>query len=190
MIIFSVDRYFDYMDLANTNIYVQWETPDGTKSATRIFMIDLSDPDKIRFAWPISNIITANPGAVKFSVRFFRTNEEKQMVYSLNTTEYSFNISRAHQNSLNFTNVEYQENLFDKVIINSMYADEGTSLPLAPSFLNKVNVYKTLKTADVEEADLTAVSEANLTDDSLILCAEANTLDAGELIYTWYYLSN
>ena len=190
MIIFSVDRYFDYMDLANTNIYVQWETPDGTKSATRIFMIDLSDSDKIRFAWPISNIITANPGAVKFSVRFFRTNEEKQMVYSLNTTEYSFNISRAHQNSLNFTNVEYQENLFDKVIINSMYADEGTSLPLAPSFLNKVNVYKTLKTADVEEADLTAVSEANLTDDSLILCAEANTLDAGELIYTWYYLSN
>jgi hypothetical protein len=58
MIVFSVDRYFDYMDLANTSIYVQWRLPDGTENATRIFMIDLSTPDKIRFAWPISDIIT------------------------------------------------------------------------------------------------------------------------------------
>lgn len=71
-IVFSVDRYFDYMDLANTNIYVQWKTPNGKEQATRIRMIDLSQPDMIRFGWPISDIVTKDPGTIKFSVRFFR----------------------------------------------------------------------------------------------------------------------
>ena len=31
-IIFIVDRYFDYMDLANTEIFVQWTLPENKKT--------------------------------------------------------------------------------------------------------------------------------------------------------------
>ena len=79
-IIFVTDRYFDYMDLANTEIYVQWTIPENKKTgvaeyngATRVEMIDLeTEPGKIKFAWPLNDKITEFPGTVKFSVRFFR----------------------------------------------------------------------------------------------------------------------
>lgn len=193
-IIFSVDRYFDYMDLANTNIYVQWQNAAGEKSATRIFMIDLDTPDKIRFAWPISNAITKEFGKIYFSVRFFRINEQDKMVYSLNTTEYSFNIAEAHQDSLNLDEYEEQAGLFNNVVINSMFADKGISLPQPPSFIDVTSLFKVNKDMtdgeDITQEDLIPVTEANLTNDTLTLFAEANTIDNGDLIYTWYYLDN
>lgn len=194
-IIFSVDRYFDYMDLANTNIYVQWQNAAGEKSATRIFMIDLDTPDKIRFAWPISDAITKQFGKIHFSVRFFRINEQDKMIYSLNTTEYSFNIAPAHQESLNLDEYEEQAGLFNNVIINSLFADKGISLPQPPSFIDVTSLFKIDETEIVEGEDvawenLVPVTEANLAEDTLTLCAEANTIDNGDLIYTWYYLDN
>jgi hypothetical protein len=103
------------MDLANTNIYVQWKTPNekGDGRATRIKMIDRdSVPGKLRFAWPISDELTKEPGNVKFSVRFFMVapdqNDEQKMIYSLNTKEASFNVVAAHQSALNKkANVEF-----------------------------------------------------------------------------------
>ena len=192
MIVFSVDRYFDYMDLANTSIYVQWRLPDGTENATRIFMIDLSTPDKIRFAWPISDIITNQNGTVKFSVRFFRiapsTDEDdtKKLIYSLNTLESSINIAPAHQATINDeAQVEIQNsdanNLFHNVIINSNYYEEGVTPPAQPSFGENISLFKK------DGNKLVAVTKANLEDDTLKLYAEANAADSGTLIYTWYY---
>ena len=194
MIIFSVDRYFDYMDLANTNIYVQWKTPDMAKDdpghATRIYMIDLSTPDKIRFAWPISDVLTKTPGVVKFSVRFFRISSEENMIYSLNTLESSFNIAAAHQATLNDkANVEIQEGLFEDVIINSMYSHEGAPLPLTPSFIGDNNGVTIYKKINIEGEDkLTAITKTNLENDTLTLYAEASVMDMGDFIYKWYYL--
>ena len=82
-IIFIADRYFDYMDLSTTSIYVQWTIPENkmtgvkeNKGATRIEMIDLeTEPGKIKFAWPLNDKITSVPGVVKFSVRFFRVED-------------------------------------------------------------------------------------------------------------------
>lgn len=192
MIVFSVDRYFDYMDLANTSIYVQWRLPDGTENATRIFMIDLSTPDKIRFAWPISDIITNQTGTVKFSVRFFRIapstdgDDAKKLIYSLNTLESFINIAPAHQAAMNDeAQVEIQNsdanNLFYNVIINSNYYEEGTTPPAQPTFGENISLFK--KDGD----QLVAVTKANLEDDALKLYAEANVADSGTLIYTWYY---
>jgi hypothetical protein len=73
LVVFETDRYFDYMDLANTHIYVQWQLPNAEQStgATLISMKDLSKPGKIRFAWPLYDVITQYSGNVKFSVRFY-----------------------------------------------------------------------------------------------------------------------
>ena len=185
-IVFSVDRYFDYMDLANTNIYVQWKTPNGKEQATRIRMIDLSQPDMIRFGWPISDIVTKDPGTIKFSVRFFRIapgeDGAQDLVYSLNTAESSFNITAAHQATLNdISEVEEQEpDLFKHVVLNSNYYLEGVTPPAQPDFLGDVNIYKMVNGV------LTPVSAANLEDDTLTLYAEAITADNGVLSYEWY----
>ena len=75
--VFSIDRYYDYMDLATTEIWVQWTAPglDGLprEGATLIEMKDVeTEPGKLRFGWPLDSDITAVPGNVQFAVRFFK----------------------------------------------------------------------------------------------------------------------
>ena len=96
---FKIDRYFDYMDLNNCDIYIQWETPkgaDGTtiKSASPAYIRDIeSEPGKLIFGWALSDAITANSGTLKFSVRFFQWEDpenvkaggDKIIAYSFST---------------------------------------------------------------------------------------------------------
>ena len=197
MFIFEVDRYFDYMDLANTNIYVQWKTPNekGDGRATRIKMIDRdSVPGKLRFAWPISDELTKEPGNVKFSVRFFMVapgqDDEQKMIYSLNTKEASFNVVAAHQSALNKkANVEFQsDDLFNQIIINSAFGTSGVEIPLTPEFLADENISIYVKDA---QNKLIPVEQANLnTQDTLELYAEALNKDNNNIDYVWYYVSN
>lgn len=197
MFIFEVDRYFDYMDLANTNIYVQWKTPNekGDGRATRIKMIDRdSVPGKLRFAWPISNELTKEPGNVKFSVRFFMVapdqDDEQKMIYSLNTKEASFNVVAAHQSALNKkANVEFQsDDLFNQIIINSAFGTSGVEIPLTPEFFADKNISIYVKDA---QNKLTPVEQANLNaQDTLELYAEALNKDNNNIDYVWYYVSN
>ena len=86
------DRYFDAMDLNNTEIYIEWETPKGANgpvksvSETYLKMIDDENyPGKLIFGWAISEAITKESGTLKFAVRFVKWNDEKKIVYSFNT---------------------------------------------------------------------------------------------------------
>ena len=57
VITFTIDRYFDYVDLAGTEICVQWEIQgvDGGTGISYITLIDLETvPGKIRFGWPLT----------------------------------------------------------------------------------------------------------------------------------------
>ena len=93
VVYFMIDRYFDAMDLNNTEIYIEWETPKGkdgtvTKSISETYLKIIDDanyPGKIIFGWAISDAITKDSGTLKFSVRFVQWNEEKKLVYSFNT---------------------------------------------------------------------------------------------------------
>ena len=92
---FKIDRYFDYMDLNNCDIYIQWETPkdaDGKtiKSVSPAYIRDISsEPGKLIFGWALSDAITANSGNLKFSVRFFQWQNtddgKKVLAYSFST---------------------------------------------------------------------------------------------------------
>jgi hypothetical protein len=64
MVMFTIDRFYDYMDLCNATIYVQWTLPDGvTTGATEIEFIDTDyDANKIRFGWPLDDEITSQVG--------------------------------------------------------------------------------------------------------------------------------
>ena len=97
---FKIDRYFDYMDLNNTDIFIQWETPKGAdgkivKSVSPAYIRDIeSNPGELIFGWALSDMITANAGPLKFSVRFFQWENpenaaveggEKVLAYSFST---------------------------------------------------------------------------------------------------------
>ena len=83
---FSIDRYFDAMDLADMDIIVQWKhekDEDHVSNLSATYKKSLTlQPGKIVFGWPITSEVTERSGNIKFSIRFYRRNE--------NTLEYSF----------------------------------------------------------------------------------------------------
>ena len=119
---FKIDRYFDYMDLNNCDIYIQWETPkaaDGTtiKSASPAYIRDIeSEPGKLIFGWALSDAITANSGTLKFSVRFFQWEDPENVAAGGDKIiAYSFSTLTAQvliQPSINF-NPEKDEYIVD-----------------------------------------------------------------------------
>lgn len=201
LIVFEADRYFDYMDLANTLIYVQWQLPNNnhTTGATAITMKDLeSKPGKIRFAWPLHDTITQYQGVVKFSVRFYLMTEEKdkdgaiqrKLAYALNTLDANLTIRPALNPTADIL-PEAVGGLFEKAIINSQYTGDGQIPPIDPTFgepgldmsIPSENFVRYL--TEVESPTKTQV--AKLVENELVLKAQAVVGDAGKLTYDWKF---
>lgn len=200
LIVFNVDRYFDYMDLANTLIYVQWQLPDAnhTTGATAITIKDLeSDPGKMRFAWPLHGKITEHSGIVKFSVRFFLYGSDSEgnpqdLIYSLNTLDANLIVKPA-LDTASVINPEPWSDLFNQAIINSQYTQDGKIPPEYPLFdapgmdltiMNKDDFVRLL--SEAVEAKKTQVAKLG-DDDKLTLQAQAVTVDSGSLSYKWKF---
>ena len=85
---FSIDRYFDAMDLADMDIVVQWKhekDADHVSNLSATYKKSLTlQPGKIVFGWPITSEVTERAGNIKFSIRFYRRNENK-LEYSFST---------------------------------------------------------------------------------------------------------
>lgn len=101
VVYFKIARYFDFMDLNNTMIYIQYETPDGTQDASFEWVRDIeSEPDYLIFGWALDSRITAASGLLKFSIRFVNLDNPQdselpdniKYTYSLNTLQASVNI--------------------------------------------------------------------------------------------------
>ena len=191
IVMFTIDRYFDYKDLDTAYIYVQWTLPDGTEGASNIEMKDLSIPGKIRFGWPLDSEITSQKGIVKFSVRFWNMDKIKDkdgkeidtVVYSFNTQTSSLTITESLQPQLNQecdVNSPVAEGFFKKAIINSQLHNQNIAIPLNPRFdepgLN-LNAYESLSTVAIGDTPA----------DTLTLMAQAINSDTGVLNYEWWY---
>lgn len=177
--IFTIDRYFDYMDLRNAEIYVQWTLPSGKEGATKVELIDTDFlPEKIRFGWPLDSEVTSEVGQVKYSVRFWNKgmiDGEDKVVYSLNTLTSSLTISPSLQPEINpdlQLNAPITENLFKRAIRNSLVTGQGTPVPLAPVF---------------SDPGLNLPLYASLANNTLTLKAQAVVSDTGVLSYEWFY---
>ncbi len=192
-IVFVVDRYFDFMDLSMTDIHVQWTIPENKKDgvelyegATLVEMVDLSEPGKIKFAWPLNNSITKAAGSVDFSVRFSladKVNPEK-LYYSLNTTSATIIIKPALQKDLDRAKVESPNELFQKAIINSIHTEEGITPPMMPEFIEPGSKIMTLEgTNEVDGVKIVALNA----DNTVTLYAQAVVADAGMISYKWYH---
>lgn len=193
-IIFVTDRYFDFMDLANVEIYVQWTIPEDKKNgiaeyngATRVEMIDLESlPGKLKFAWPLNEKVTEHAGIVKFSVRFLRVDESNKVLYSLNTTDASLVIKPALQTNLhNEATLEspISDGSFKMAVLNSVYTNEGVIPPVMPEFFAPGS--NITATSDIIEVN--NVKIIRLENDTVTLYVQAFVADGGDISYKWYY---
>ena len=93
VIYFKVDRYFDFMDLANTVCVIEYKIP-GNK-VPYLYVVPYFDiashivDGKIIFPWVLGNPATQQNGTVEYAIRFFRLSEdsavETKIVYDLRT---------------------------------------------------------------------------------------------------------
>lgn len=177
-LLFEIDRYFDFVDLVRTTIFVQWTNPAGDEGASWITMIDYDDK-KLRFGWSLTDKITVEGnGPLKFSVRFFIKKEDKTITYSLNTLEASVSVKPALRINLeDFMDVDEPSHLFTEAIING--SDSGAEvLPNTPQIVEGYDL--PLKAYLNEGA-------GDINPDAVELKLQAYTGDAGLIKYNWLY---
>ena len=92
-VFFSIDRYFDRMDLSCTDITINWKMGTNSGKTKNFIMSKDIIPGKVVFGWPINNIITQKSGSLTFAVEFSLKNENNgEILYDFNTLSASINI--------------------------------------------------------------------------------------------------
>jgi hypothetical protein len=78
IIYFKVNRYFDYMDLANTICIVEYIVPGDKDRIPHIYIVPyydtrkFMDEDKMIFPWAIGGAATSKSGVIEYAVRFYK----------------------------------------------------------------------------------------------------------------------
>lgn len=148
-LIFSVDRYFDRIDLADTCCIIQFKTTNKINNEpfyglypVRYYDI-ITQPGKILIPWSIPISVTQTAQNIEYNFRFFKlaTNETtgaKYLVFNLNTlsaTSAILNTLNIYSNGsgsvYNIENVQYEDPIFN-------------SNPQKSSFEQLVDMYKDL----------------------------------------------
>lgn len=140
---FSIDRYFDAMDLAEMDIIVQWahEKDENVNNLSATYKRSLTlQPGKIVFGWPITSEITERPGKINFSIRFYRrgvdANNNEILEYSFSTLTTTIKIQSGLDFDLDEQSITaaYNKNsLIYKNLRNSKKAEIGYVIA-APAF--------------------------------------------------------
>ena len=175
IITFTIDRYFDYVDLANTHICIQWVTPDKREGISHISLIDTETiSGKIRFGWPLTEDIASVAGNVSFAVRFYTKDEtNSEFVYLFNTLTANLPIKQGLQ-LVNPVEEKDSVSLFSKFVKNS----NNPSYPIpSPIFFGAPG--KNLE----QQASIGA-------DNTLTLEGQAIVEDNGYIQYQWYFLES
>lgn len=207
IVYFEIDRYFDYMDLNNCEIFIQWEAPGKNangeiiKGVSRAYVRDIeSKPGKLIFGWAISDVITEIAGNLKLSVRFFEWNDpanaetgtDKSLAYSFSTLVATVAI----QKSINLDISSTDDLLIDDAgaTLISRIEDSpvvGGYQAKAPEFIVDMdkNEYTFLKTRVNDKGEEETYIECDLDEESLmrILHVHAFAPDTGAITYIWKY---
>lgn len=86
-IYFRVNRFHDYMDLSNTTCVIQYVTPDNKAHLYAVPFYDIMTEKvngKMIIPWCIDANVTKYKGDVKFSIRFFITEQTIEKVDDVN----------------------------------------------------------------------------------------------------------
>lgn len=187
-IYFKVNRYFDAMDLFNTDIYIQWENDNGDQGLAKEWVRDIETfDDYMVFGWVLGDLITKVPGPLKFSIRFIKTqqkqagSEEKVITYSLNTLTAQAMINQ----SLDFA-IDTANDTLNNILAGNF---ENTTTITD----NEIEVFKFVYSFD----DLINADRSNLNETASVISADLDSegnlnllvsayVDLGSLHYNIY----
>lgn len=217
---FTIDRYFDTVDLYDDSIkgIIQWETAlKGKQFETGYSPIAFKDvtvvKGKMTFGWFLNNIITSNPGTVKFSVRFFSTVENTdennrtslKLNFSLSTKTQTITINPAISYDINIENGLPEVNRYDDLALvarrfkDSVYVGEadsaeepifGEKAVYGGIFFEDENIKPLSGPIDVFDNSGNIINKAYIFDlvdgNNLTLLTDAYCEDSGKISYQWY----
>lgn len=178
-LIFEIDRYYDFVDLATTGIYIQWHAPAGENqdSASEITLVDY-DERKIRFGWPLTRRVTEVDGKIQFSVRFILKNLNGDVVYSFNTLPATIEIKKALiPNFSHVGELDKSSDILEQAVLNGL-SSEPLTPPSAPVL--EVNLPEFAYLINTDDKD-------NKTVTLKILAKKVE--GEGTLRYDWYHLN-
>lgn len=86
---FKCDRFYDYMDLANCAIVIQYKNAKGESRLYAVPFVDVATcslENKMLIPWCVDGNVTAQAGEVTFSIRFYKIDiNGTELIYSLST---------------------------------------------------------------------------------------------------------
>ena len=192
VIYFEIDRYFDYMDLNSCDIFIQWETPKNaegktTRSVSSEYIRDIeSKPGKLIFGWALSDQITKQAGQLKFSVRFFKWEDEEEAENGVNKNlAYSFSTLTASVQINPSINIDIEKEDFDVDNCADRLVELLTSSEIVGGYIAAKPIF--LKDLDDPNPDLVYDLLYDEDEDKYYyeLTARAYSEDTGGITYSW-----
>ena len=191
VIYFTIDRYFDSIDLAgeNINIVIQWEARNANKEIITGYSPNYGKdittlPGKIIFGWPIYREFTEAAGTLRFAVRFFsvgrNSSNEDELKYSLSTLPAELTINAT-------INYDLLDNTLREVdrgqIITSRITNSGLNDPSVPTpGMPIISTPMYVRSAGEFISIVDLPSDSN---EHLELAISAKPRDFGAIIYRW-----
>lgn len=116
VIYFRIDRFCDYMDLANTACVVEYIVPGDEKRIPHLYAVPFYDVSKFMkdgkmiFPWTVGGAATSKDGTIEYAIRFFKIEENekgKRLDYSLSTLPAKSKILRSLEADGEIMKAEY-----------------------------------------------------------------------------------
>ena len=136
VIYFKVDRYFEYMDLANTICVIEYIVPNSEKKVPYIYVVPFLDTityavdGKMVFPWIIGGVATQQDGILEYDIRFYRleslTKDSSKIAYDLHTLPAKSKILTGLDVNDNELEYEYEFDAGYKEILAQQIIDNAT----------------------------------------------------------------
>lgn len=176
---FTIDRYFDTTDFAQSNIMaiVEWINANGEKCYSPAWTKILSDDDeKLIIGWVLTDKATKKAGIIKFSIRLYSLDEKGKLESSFATLVTNVVINP----SMNFDLEAAGEDKIEPEFTSSGLAHEAVfkrlrSSPAANKTANDVDLPEyVIRYAKMTNGKITDAGSFNIDD-----------ADAGDIYYVW-----
>ena len=176
---FTIDRYFDTIDFAQSNIMaiVEWINANGEKCYSPAWTKILSDDDeKLIIGWVLTDKATKKAGIVKFSIRLYSLDEEGKLESSFATLVTNVVINP----SMNFDLEAAGKDKIEPEFASSGLAHEAVfkrlrSSPAANKTPNDVDLPEyVIRYAKMTNGKIADAGSFNIDD-----------ADAGDIYYVW-----
>lgn len=192
LIVFKINRYFDYMDFMETKISINW---NFTQAGQRLPMYtdiqsqeafapdDMLEPGYVVFGFFIKKDMTPSKGTLSFSVTCYRENAG-DIVYSFNTQTANVSVNEG----LMLEDPSKVENVANKMLSrlsDSAYTPE-TIAPIQTPEWKLGAIDEENKVLGLPEKMNFNIDNNGIEEDNLEIVTQAYTPGLATMKYTWY----